>query len=193
MTKSKILDVACKQLAEKGYERTTLSSIAKEVGIKTPSIYAFFKSKEDLFMAVYKDLLEHHFCYIQQSLGQMKNGTVKEMLYQILKDVCDYHLSQLEKTASYTRLAFFLPLNLNEEVKRIFNDMEEFHYEILLDIFSKGIEQGILKDQPRDDLIASFLCLMDGIFLELFYYQEDKFQRRFEQIWNIYWNGICNE
>ncbi|WP_434060455.1 TetR/AcrR family transcriptional regulator [Peribacillus frigoritolerans] len=49
MTKDRIKEVACKQLAEKWYDGTPLSSIAQEVGIKTPSIYALFKSKEDLF------------------------------------------------------------------------------------------------------------------------------------------------
>ncbi|WP_277585070.1 TetR/AcrR family transcriptional regulator [Psychrobacillus antarcticus] len=193
MTKNKIKDVACRQLADKGYERATLASIAKEVGIKTPSIYAFFKGKEDLFMAVYKDLLEDQFLYIKQSLSNMENAPIKDLLYQMAKDVCNYHLSQPGKTAAYMRLAFFPTNNLNDDVKKVFYDMEAFHYEILLRIFSQGVKQSIIRDQPVDDLIVSFLCLMDGIFLELFYYEEDKFKKRFEQIWNIYWNGICNE
>jgi AcrR family transcriptional regulator len=192
MTKNKIKEAACRQLAEKGYEKTTLSSIAKEVGIKTPSIYAFFKSKEDLFIAVYKDLVDDHFSYLKQTAENRADKAVKERLYHMLKDVCDYHLSQREKTASYTRLVFFLPPNLNDEVSKIFQDIEGLHSEILGEVFSKGMEEGVLKKQSLEDLVVSFLCLMDGIFLELFYYQEEKFKRRFEQVWSIYWNGICS-
>ncbi|PLR95743.1 TetR/AcrR family transcriptional regulator [Bacillus sp. T33-2] len=190
MTKNKIKEVACRQLAENGYDRATLSSIAKEVGIKTPSIYAFYKNKEDLFLAVYKDLLEDYYSYIRQSVQKGTDGTVREQLHEILKELSYYHLSQPEKTASYTRLAMSLPPTLNDEVKQTFSEMEELLYEILSEIFSKGIERGEIKDQPVDDLIASFLCVMDGVFLELLYYQEDKFKRRLEQIWGIYWNGI---
>ncbi|SIS02043.1 transcriptional regulator, TetR family [Peribacillus simplex] len=195
MTKNKIKEVAYKQLAEKGYERATLSSIAKEVGIKTPSIYAFYKSKEDLFMAVYKDLLQDNHRHIKSSIDNLTNGTVKEKLYQILEAICHYHLSQPEKTTAYMKFTFFLPPTLNDEVKETFSEMEEVLGGMLESIFSEGIRQGVLKNQPIDDLIASFLCLMDGIFLELLYYQhqEDKFKRRVEQTWSIYWNGIYND
>ncbi|WP_349729945.1 TetR/AcrR family transcriptional regulator [Peribacillus frigoritolerans] len=194
MTKNKIKEVAYKQLAEKGYERATLSSIAKEVGIKTPSIYAFYKSKEDLFMAVYKDLLQDNYRYIKSSIDNQINGTIKEKLYQILEAICHYHLSEPEKTAAYVKFTFFLPPTLNDEVKEMFNEIDEVFGEMLENIFSEGIRQGVLKNQPIDDLIASFLCLMNGIFLEFLYYhhQEDKFKRRVEQTWSIYWNGIYN-
>ncbi|MEQ6353480.1 TetR/AcrR family transcriptional regulator [Lysinibacillus sp. M3] len=193
MTRNRIKEVAYKQLAEKGYDQATLSSIAKEVGIKTPSIYAFFKNKEDLFMAVYKDLLEEYYLHIKRSIANFKNGSAKEKLYQIVKELCNYYLSQPEKTAAYTKLAFYLPPTLNDKVKNIFNEMEEMLFEVLETIFSEGIEQGIIKDQPVDDLIASFNCLMDGLFLELLFYTEAKFRRRAEQVWNIYWNGIYKE
>ncbi len=193
MTKNKIKEVACMQLAEKGYDRATLSSIAKEVGIKTPSIYAFYKNKEDLFMAVYKDLLQDYYLNIKQSIEKVAGLTVKEQLYQILYELVHYHLSQPEKTRSYTRLAMSLPPTLNNEVKETFSEMEGILCEILQNIFSTGIEQGELKNQPIDDLVASFLCLMDGVFLELIYYQETKFKKRLEQIWSIYWNGVRKE
>ncbi|MES5955810.1 TetR/AcrR family transcriptional regulator [Bacillus fungorum] len=195
MTKNKIKEVAYKQLAEKGYERATLAIIAKEVGIKTPSIYAFYKNKEDLFMAVYKDLLQDHYHHVKSSIDNLINGTVKEKLYQILQSICEYHLSEPEKTAAYMKFTFFLPLSLNDEAKETFSRMEEILGEMLQSIFWEGMEKGVLKKQPIENLIASFLCLMDGIFLELLYYhhQEDKLKRRIEQTWSVYWNGIYND
>ncbi|GIN87481.1 TetR family transcriptional regulator [Heyndrickxia sporothermodurans] len=193
MTKNKIKEVAYRQLAEKGYDRATLSSIAKEVGIKTPSIYAFYKSKEDVFMAVYKDLLEDYYSYIKCVIGKIKNSTVKEQLYEILIGLSHYHLTQPEKTQAYTKLAFFLAPTLNSEIQETFSEMEKDLCKLLENTFASGIEKEEIKNQPIEDLIASFLCLMDGIFLELIYYQEDKFKRRLEQVWSIYWNGISKE
>lgn len=190
MTKNKIKDTAQKQLAEKGYDQATLSSIAKEVGIKTPSIYAFYKSKEDLFMAVYKDLLTDYYEHILRSIEGVKDGKVEVCLQHILSELTHYHLSQPEKTQSYTRLAMSLPPALTDEVKGIFEEMETLLCDILQKIFTEGIRKHEIKNQPVDDLVAAFLCVMDGVFLELIYYQEEKFRKRLSQIWRIYWNGI---
>ncbi|MED1469227.1 TetR/AcrR family transcriptional regulator [Bacillus salipaludis] len=190
MTKNKIKKIASKQLAEKGYEQATLSSIAKEVGIKTPSIYAFFKNKEDLFMTVYRDMLEDYYQYIQHSIEQVTAGNVKEKLYRILQELSHYHLSQPEKTQSYMRLALSFPPTFNQEVKDTFNELEQHLCEILHEIFLDGINKREIKNQPLDDLVASFLCVMDGVFLELIYYPEDKYRKRLEQVWNVYWLGI---
>ncbi|CBY60034.1 similar to transcriptional regulator, TetR family, N-terminal part [Listeria monocytogenes SLCC7179] len=58
MTKKLIKEVALTLFAEKGYDGTALSEIAKAVGIKTPSLYAHFASKEALFLEVYQDSIQ---------------------------------------------------------------------------------------------------------------------------------------
>ena len=47
-TKEKILDAALTLFAENGYNGTSVEQIAKAVGIKAPSLYKHFKSKEDI-------------------------------------------------------------------------------------------------------------------------------------------------
>ena len=47
-TKDRLFLIAIKELAKNGKSGFKLSKIAEEAGIKTPSIYAFFKSKKDL-------------------------------------------------------------------------------------------------------------------------------------------------
>lgn len=59
-TKEEIIKAATRLFAEKGYEGMTMKEIANEVGIKPPSVYAFFKSKEDVFMHIYNDILMGH-------------------------------------------------------------------------------------------------------------------------------------
>lgn len=52
MTANRILEAALEHFAESGYEGAALSDIARQVGIRTPSIYAHFKNKDDLFLSV---------------------------------------------------------------------------------------------------------------------------------------------
>ena len=47
-TKEKILDAALTLFAENGYNGTSVGQIAKAVGIKAPSLYKHYKSKEDI-------------------------------------------------------------------------------------------------------------------------------------------------
>lgn len=48
-TKEKILREALSQFADKGYSAVNLADIAAAVGIKTPSLYKHYKSKQDIF------------------------------------------------------------------------------------------------------------------------------------------------
>jgi AcrR family transcriptional regulator len=58
--REKIIKTALKHFATKGYEKTTLNEIAKELGISKPAIYYYFKSKqelyEEIFIHFFKDL-----------------------------------------------------------------------------------------------------------------------------------------
>lgn len=53
MTANAILQAACSQFAEKGFEGASLAGIAQAVGIKKQSIATYFPKKEDLFMAAF--------------------------------------------------------------------------------------------------------------------------------------------
>ncbi len=59
-TKDKILDTAIVLFAERGVGNCTIRDIADEVGIKAPSIYYFYKSKEALLEEIF-DEFEYRF------------------------------------------------------------------------------------------------------------------------------------
>ncbi|WP_433944571.1 TetR/AcrR family transcriptional regulator [Paenibacillus sp. SN-8-1] len=50
--KQQILETAINVFAEQGYYKTTTAQIAQVVGITQPYVFHFFKTKEDLFIAV---------------------------------------------------------------------------------------------------------------------------------------------
>ena len=55
-TKKRILDVALDLFSQKGYGNVYVGDIAKGVGIKAPSLYKHYKSKQDIFNAILEEM-----------------------------------------------------------------------------------------------------------------------------------------
>lgn len=59
-TKKKILDVALTLFSEKGYGNVYVGQIAEGVGIKAPSLYKHYKSKQDIFDAIIAEMRKRY-------------------------------------------------------------------------------------------------------------------------------------
>ena len=59
-TKQKILNEALTLFAEKGYSAVHVGDIAEAVGIKAPSLYKHYESKEDIFNAILKEMKKNY-------------------------------------------------------------------------------------------------------------------------------------
>lgn len=70
-TKKKILDVALTLFSEKGYGNVYVGQIAEGVGIKAPSLYKHYKSKQDIFDAILQEMKER---YDKQAAELNMNG-----------------------------------------------------------------------------------------------------------------------
>jgi AcrR family transcriptional regulator len=50
-TRQRLLDIAVERFADGGFQRTSVSSIARQAGLTQAAVYAYFDNKEDLFFA----------------------------------------------------------------------------------------------------------------------------------------------
>lgn len=55
-TKQRILDAALTLFSQKGYANVFVAQIAEEVGIKAPSLYKHYKSKQDIFQGILDEM-----------------------------------------------------------------------------------------------------------------------------------------
>ncbi|QDZ79392.1 TetR/AcrR family transcriptional regulator, partial [Priestia megaterium] len=86
MKSNQLKEVALNQFALHGYQGASLASIANEVGIKKQSIYAHFKSKEDLFISTFNDSLENELQFIKQFMEENHSVPLEEVLYNFLNE-----------------------------------------------------------------------------------------------------------
>jgi AcrR family transcriptional regulator len=190
-TKEKIKESATKLFAEHGYSGMTIKEIAKEVGIKPPSIYAFFKGKDDIFLAIYRDALEGHLLTVE---SQFNSGcSAKSQLYSILKSAVDFQFREDLKTKLLIRLMISPPDFLKEDISRRFDEMEQNEYKILCEIFKHGIDKGEVKALDCHELAISFQCLMDGVFWQMQRHNQEEIYKRLNVIFDQFWIGISQE
>ncbi|SDE37369.1 transcriptional regulator, TetR family [Paenibacillus sp. UNCCL117] len=191
MTSDRIKEAALQLFTRSGYDGVPLSEIAGAVGIKTPSIYAHYKSKDELFMAVLEDCLGEHNRRMEQLIGSLEGRSVADKLRTILEDARHSYLLGDEQVTFLKRAMLFPPSSLEDRLRDQFSGYEQALHAALGAMFEEGIQAGQLSPQPIDELIASFYCVMDGLFLQQFYYRQDDSKARMQAVWSIFWKGIC--
>ncbi|MES9682559.1 hypothetical protein CN514_18150 [Bacillus sp. AFS001701] len=193
MTKDKIIAAALSLFSKNGYEGTSLSDIAKVVGIQKPSIYNHFKSKEEIFLTIYENILWLHVKKVEELIKEIHSLSAKEQLYQILNLTFQYYIEFEEQSTFLNRAVFFSPESLKEELHKQFMESEEAMSTVLRSVINIGIDNGEIRNGNVEDFVMSFYCLIDGIFIELSYYGAEKMKPRISNIWRNFWYGFQNE
>jgi len=190
MTKDKIKLISLTLFTKYGYEGTTLSEIAKQVGIQKPSIYNHFKNKDDLFLCLFEEILEEHIHQIEQLVKEMNAFSSEEKLRHILFDTCNYYKNHEDKATFLKRAMIFPPEHLRHILNEKFLGSEKSFSSILRTIFTEGIEKKEIREGKIENLIMSYFCLIDGVFMEFSYYGKEKMEPRIQNIWEHFWFGL---
>lgn len=97
--KQEIVETAMKLFCEKGYEKTSISDIAKEMNVAQGLLYRYFSSKEVLFDTVIEQ-------YAQQQVNQITSILKKKgmTLLQIVKEMPTF--VEAEEENSYMKQIF---------------------------------------------------------------------------------------
>lgn len=91
-TKQKILKEALNLFSEKGYNAVYVGDIANAVGIKAPSLYKHYKSKQEIFLAILAEMKEG---YDRQALALEIDGNNAGLDANIFSEVSEEQLVQI--------------------------------------------------------------------------------------------------
>ena len=139
-----------------GLSGLTVPLIAKQSGVATGTVYVYFKSKDDLIRALFKDV-KHRFAS-NLFAGHQPGKPVKESLRALWENGLRYMATHYEE--QIFREQFNASPYRREE--------ENVDYGLrlmgpLLDVLHTGQEQGLIK-ADREDLL---LCVFFGLLLRL--------------------------
>jgi len=87
--RQRIIDVALKAFANRGFYRTRISDIAKDANVADGTVYLYFKSKEDLLTAIFDKFMENFLAALHSDLAEIAGAPHR------LRRIVELHLRGL--------------------------------------------------------------------------------------------------
>lgn len=168
--KEKIFQVAITEFAANGYSGTNINTIAKNADISIGSMYNYFESKEDLFLAI----VDHGYGILEEALDEVitENGTVFEIIERLFRITSAYTKSHKEMNQIYLDLS---TQGLSSLSKRLSCKMETITNELYSKILKNAKEKKEIREDINENLIAFYidnLLVMYQFSLTSNYYKE---------------------
>lgn len=147
--RSELLNAARELFLEQGYEQTTMSDIARRANVAQGTSYIYFSSKQEMLLAIMRDLLETFGETIRRLAGRT-DLPAQAVLRQAM-DECLALVSQESRLveAVYLKANYSLPSQLLEQSAPTL-------LPVITAIIERGVREGSLKvTHPR--IAADFL------------------------------------
>ncbi|NRG47063.1 TetR/AcrR family transcriptional regulator [Bacillus sp. CRN 9] len=191
MTDKQLKKVALIHFALHGYEGGSLALIAKEVGIKKPSIYTHFKSKDELFISTFNDAVECEILFIKKFFSENKTKPLKTTLFIFLNKYLD-NCKNERNTSFFLRTSFFPPVQL-EKITKKGTDKYIFELEyIFKTLFYQKSDVLNSNVNPKTATVA-FITMLNGLLAEQLYGDPERLDERISESWSVFWQGISTE
>ncbi|MEW9675245.1 TetR/AcrR family transcriptional regulator [Lentibacillus sp. L22] len=185
-TKRRILEQGLKLFSSYGYEETALKDIAKNVNIKTPSIYAYFESKQDLFEQIVSFVIEDYLEFIEQQSYVIVNFPIEKKLYHVLVELNKYYYMN-DKGSFLKRYWIYPPENFKELITAKNKKVEETIQDLVFSILKNNKENELIDEET---IVISFTTILDGMLFYMMSSPYEEYERRLNTIWSVFWKGI---
>ena len=164
-TKQKILDKALELFSSKGYDSVSVGEIAKAVGIKAPSLYNHYPSKQAIFDAIfentalqyekYTDGIDIHVQDAKMDVGVFSD-IAEEFLIRKVRQIFLYSLHN--ETISRFRRMMTIEQFRTPQISKLYSEryvdrMVEYH----AGIFRKLIENGEIRNENPETLALMYV------------------------------------
>jgi len=144
-----IMDVALNLIAERGFHDSPMALIAKQAGVAAGTIYLYFESKDELILALHRDLEVRIIEMIQE--GYPAAASIREKFLYMNRKILKYFIEH-PLHFRYMEQFFNSPYGISHRKERLLDKSDRNR--MMIDIFEQGSEQQILKALPMSALFA---------------------------------------
>lgn len=155
--REKIIQAAIESFSQTGYDRTKMEDIAKRLGLSKGTIYLYFKSKEDLFLAI---------CEYNMQQGDKEDAgffVKKENVATDAEQIYD-NIRRREQGNDRVMLEMVAESARNPKLKKAMYELHVKVHDHVMEGVKNKIEDGFLKkDADATSLAIALVALYDGL------------------------------
>jgi AcrR family transcriptional regulator len=154
-----IVEAATKLFAERGYDATPVSEIARAAGVSEGAIFRHFKTKEDLLFHLFRSIRKGFFEDVEREFKFSSSESGLEMVIRLIRLYCHFCvIRDLEFDFIHRNNPYHMPFigdPCRAEIQKIYDKM--------IDLLKMGITLGIRDGSMRQVPVAPSATLIIGL------------------------------
>jgi AcrR family transcriptional regulator len=189
-TRRELLDAAARVFAREGYQAASVEAVAEAAGFSRGALYSNFKSKEDLFLALYEERIERRRRELREVIERA--GDPQAGLRPAGANVMDVLAKEREWFLLYYEFA--LHAARDRDFARRFEAVREEGLADLAAGIARGLDHaGIESSLSPDDLALTLKALGYGFALERLVDEDSVPDALFGRVMELIFRGIRAE
>ncbi|HOO72374.1 MAG TPA: TetR/AcrR family transcriptional regulator [Spirochaetota bacterium] len=166
-----IISAAKKLFCAKGYMKTTMDEIAMEAEISKPTVYQYFKNKDDLYFSLTLPILQRLVSDMETMTKIIASGGYKTGA-EIVNDHFETYIALYNDDPEAFGIFMLFQLtgtvfDVNEEVSRAIGSLARERYDGMRGVYATAIKRGLIKDVNVyylvDMIWGSFLGILQSL------------------------------
>ncbi|MDC7218562.1 MAG: TetR/AcrR family transcriptional regulator [Spirochaetales bacterium] len=163
--KQDILRKALSLFAREGYAQSSLSLLAEKCEISRPTLYLYFKDKDDIFRYALKNFTDDMFDKYKTiaSKGEKRTAEILVRIYIDIIDKCGANRDFLICLSDFMRHEKNQGKNYDDLVRRRTIKLEY----MLIRLLTEAVRKGELRDLPIRSLVGQFFHMVQAFMFQL--------------------------
>lgn len=157
-----IQEAALRCFARKGYDRTTMDDIVQESGLSKGAIYWYFKSKRDLSIAIFMDIMHGSDEGMAEVLAD-PDLPIREKLRLVGHSAVE--MLEQDPTLVSVMLDFWATTIHDEQTEELMRQVYETYMEVFVHLVQAGIDSGEFRPVNAAHVAATLMAGMDGLMI----------------------------
>jgi AcrR family transcriptional regulator len=157
-----IIQAAVDEFLEKGYDGTSMESIAQRAGVSKGGLYHHFSSKDEILLLANQKLNEPVYMIMQEAA---RNQSASKGLNWYIKNYLEYWQKHKKEMVFY--MLSFVKLLDNPSLGEMYERYTKNTLAFFQDLYQRGIESGEFIPHSAFDSAITFMAAVDGIVMYL--------------------------
>jgi AcrR family transcriptional regulator len=159
--KNQILTAAEEVFTEKGFDQARMGDIAEQTGLSKGTLYLYFKSKDDLIIAILDRLFQLEFRQMEKLIVADKSAR------QCVEEFADLATNDISAMLRLMPIAYeFLALAFrNKYVQHALKQYLNRYLDILIPIIQRGIDSGEFRAVDAREVALAAGAIFEGTIL----------------------------